>query len=78
MTGTLTTTEVADLLGVREGTVRLWVLRGHLEPVRRGAKPLRFLRRDVIDFDYERRDDQEHDRLDTLARGWLSRTGQAV
>lgn len=39
---TVTIDEAADLAGVSVALLRKWVLAGDLEPVRRGARPLRF------------------------------------
>lgn len=52
---TVTTDEAANIAGVSAATVRGWVLKGWLEPVRRGAKPLRFEYDDVARVQRERR-----------------------
>ena len=58
--------EAAAQVGVDAATLRKWVMRGHLEPVRRGAKPLRFLEDDVVSCARERMSTAEHERLDAL------------
>lgn len=58
--------EAAIQCGVTESTIRSWVLRGYLEPVRRGAKPLRFDEQALAQCAAERMSKAEHERLDTL------------
>ncbi len=70
---TVTTDQAAALVAVSPTTVRSWVLRGLLEPVRRGAKPLRFRPEDVWRCARDRLTAAESARLDTLAEQW-SRT----
>lgn len=53
----VTTEEAANWAGVSPATIRSWVLRGHLEPVRRGAKPLRFQYADVAEVQRRLRPD---------------------
>lgn len=59
---TVTTDEAAELAGVDPSVIRKWVMRGDLEPVRRGAKPLRFHYDDVCRVQRQKR-----------ARGWVAR-----
>lgn len=53
LSDTLTSAEVQNRLGVRESTVRQWVSRSELIPLRKNAKPLRF-RLSVVE-EFERR-----------------------
>ena len=52
---TVTTEEAAEYAGVSPATLRGWVLKGWLEPVRRGAMPLRFHYEDVARAQREHR-----------------------
>lgn len=52
---TLTTDEAAAIAGVDPSVLRKWVLRGDLEPMRRGARPLRFRYEDVARCQREKR-----------------------
>lgn len=63
---TLTTEEAASLVGVSPFTIRKWVTRGYLRPVRANAKPSLFREADVVECRYERMSQAEHDRLDAL------------
>ena len=63
---TLPIHEAAVQVGVSEATIRSWVLRGYLEPVRRGAKPLRFHEEALTKCAFERMSKSERDRLDRL------------
>lgn len=67
MSLTLTTTEAAEQAGVTEAVLRQWVMRGDLEPVRRGAKPLRFRYEDVAACQRAKR-----------SKAWETRHAQAV
>lgn len=63
---TMAMSEAAAHLGVTEATIRSWVLRGYLEPVRRGARPLRFDDMALARCAAKRMSKAEHDRLDAL------------
>lgn len=45
---TFTSEEVARLAGVDNGTIRQWVRRGKIKPLRPGARPLRFTHDEVL------------------------------
>lgn len=64
---TVTTDEAAQIAGVSSATIRGWVMQGLLEPVRRGAKPLRFHYDDVARVQREKRPET-----------WRKRHAQAV
>lgn len=55
----LTTDEAALVAGVSPEVVRKWVQRGQLEPVRPGARPLRFREADVHQVRWQTRRDKE-------------------
>lgn len=67
---TLTTDDLCREFGVVPSAVRMWVARGWIEPVRRGAKPLRFREDDVAVFRRERMPVHERERLRRLAEAW--------
>lgn len=60
----LSTTEAAELVGVSPFTVRSWVARGYLRPVRPNAKPALYAEADVVECRYQRMSRAEHDTLD--------------
>lgn len=64
---TVTTEEAADIAGVSPTVLRQWVVRGDLDPVRRGAKPLRFHYDDVARVQREKR-----------SKAWLRRHAEAL
>lgn len=66
----VTTEQAAALVGVEPATVRSWVVRGHLTPLRRGARPLRFREQDVIRCHAERMPDHWHQGVGRLAEAW--------
>lgn len=66
----LTIDEAAAHVGVRPSTIRNWVLRGQLEPLRRGAHPLRFHLLDVARCHRDRQPQAYFDRLARLAEEW--------
>lgn len=63
----VTTEEAATLAGVTPNTLRVWVMRGDLEPLRRGARPLRFHYDDVARVQREKR-----------SKAWRMRHAEAV
>lgn len=67
---TITLDEAAEQLGISPATIRSWVLRGHLEPLNRGSRPLHFRASDVWDCAARRRSTEERERLDRLAKAW--------
>jgi len=62
----LTIEDAANLLEISPFTVKSWVERGQLRPVRPGAKPLLFRERDVLECHRARMSKALHARLDTL------------
>jgi excisionase family DNA binding protein len=68
--GLLTIDEAAEQVGVSTATLRQWVVRGHLEPLRRGTKPLVFHAADVWRCARERLPRRERERISELARRW--------
>ena len=64
----LTMTEAAELVNVSPFTIRGWVARGYLSPVRPNAKPVLFREADVVTCHLERQSKSWHARLDTLWR----------
>jgi len=64
----LTMIEAAELVDVSPFTIRGWVARGYLHPVRPNAKPLLFREADVVTCHLERQSKTWHARLDTLWR----------
>lgn len=67
MSDIVTTDEAAELAGVDPSTIRQWVARGDLQPLRRGVKPLR--------FDYAQVARVQRDKR---PKSWLQRHAQAV
>lgn len=69
---TVTTNEAAAIAGLNPVTIRQWVLRGDLEPVRRGAKPLRFHYADVARVQREKRSETWHRRHAEARETWAA------
>lgn len=67
---TLTTDQAATHLGIDPVTVRRWVMKGWLTPIRRGVHPLQFRYVDVETARVARKPASWHDRLDELATRW--------
>lgn len=70
MTLIVTTDEAADIAGVSPSTIRSWVLRGDLDPLRKGAKPLRFRYDDVARVQCSKRDRCWRERHAQAAQAW--------
>jgi predicted site-specific integrase-resolvase len=68
---TVTTNEAAAIAGVDPVTIRQWVRRGDLEPVRRGAKPLRFAYDDVARVQRQKRSTAWRRRHAEAVKRWL-------
>lgn len=66
----VTTDEAAEWAGVAPATIRSWVLRGRIEPVRRGAKPLRFDYADVTRVQRDLRSDAWRRRHAEMVAEW--------
>ena len=76
---TLTTEEAATAAGVQPVTIRQWVMKGWLEPVRRGAKPLRFHYDEVARCQREHRTDAWRRRHAEAVGQWVAtESGQRV
>lgn len=71
---TLTTDEAAARVGVAPVTVRQWVVRGWLHPVRRETKPLRFKEADVVRCHADRRPAAWHTQVEAAATRWREQT----
>jgi len=69
---TVTTEEAAEIAGVSPTTIRQWVVRGDLEPMRRGAKPLRFRYDDVCRVQRDKRSKVWQQRHDEARMRWLA------
>lgn len=69
---TLTTDEAADIAGVDPAVLRKWVMLGDLEPVRRGAKPLRFWYDDVARVQRQKRSRAWDRRHEAARDAWVA------
>ena len=72
---TITTAEVADMLGVTPSRVRQLVMEGDLQPTVRGSKPLTFREVDVVEYELATR--RNRARIARLAEQWRD-DGQAA
>jgi len=70
----VTTDEAAEIAGVSTRTIFRWVLAGDLEPVRRGAKPLRFHYDDVARVQRAKRTEGWRRRHAEARWAWVART----
>lgn len=75
---TVTTDEAATLAGVQPVTIRQWVMKGWLEPVRRGAKPLRFRYDDVARVQRDHRPSTWHARHAEAVDRWRGAIDGAI
>lgn len=64
---TITTAEVAEMLGVTEGRVRQLVIAGELTPALRG-RPMLFRESEVVEYELDHR--REKVRISRLAQAW--------
>lgn len=71
----VTTDEAAEIAGVPAATIRKWVMRGDLEPLRRGAKPLRFSYADVAAVQASKRSKAWRARHEAMSDRWASVVG---
>lgn len=69
---TVTTDEAAEIAGIDPAVIRKWVMRGDLEPVRRGAKPLRFHYEDVARVQASKRPKAWRERHAAARAEWFS------
>lgn len=69
---TVTTDEAAEIAGVDPAVIRKWVMRGDLEPVRRGARPLRFEYDDIARVQAEKRSKGWRSRHETAVLEWMA------
>lgn len=75
----VTTEEAASIAGVSPVTLRQWVMRGDLEPLRRGARPLRFDYDEVARVQASKRSAEWLRRHDEARMLWLeAQSGEAV
>lgn len=68
----VTTDEAAEIAGVSPATIRQWVVRGDLEPIRRGTNPLRFRYDDVAACQRRKRSKTWRQRHAAAADRWSS------
>jgi predicted site-specific integrase-resolvase len=72
---TVTTEEAAEIAGVSVAQIRKWVLLGWLTPVRRGARPLRFVYDDVAKCQRDHRTQAWEDRHAAAVQRWVLAPG---
>ncbi len=74
----VTISEAAAHIWASEHTIRQWVYREQLTPIRRGAKPLLFRLDDVIECAHTRITEARHRRLDALWQVIVDETPDSV